>query len=152
MSTTYRTAKGKTYRYLTDRFDLYALAIARLYLWWWEIETFFAWLKRHLVFDHWYSENQNGVRIQLLAGLLTYLLLRLYFATKGESKVRIAQLRQVRHWLSLEISRAELVAYQAKLQEKAALTYCYSFRCVLNLDLRILTKVQKLNVVLHIAF
>jgi hypothetical protein len=121
---TYRTAKGKTYRYLTNRFDWYALAIVRLYLWRWEIETFFWWLKRHLVFKHWYSEKENGVRIQLFAGLLTYLLLRLYAATKGESKVRIGQ---VRHWLSLEISRAELVAYQAKLQEKLALTYCYTF-------------------------
>jgi hypothetical protein len=124
---TYRTAKGKTYRYLTNRFDLYALAIVRLYLWRWEIETFFCWLKRHLVFSHWYSENENGVRIQLFAGLLTYLLLRLYAATKGESKVRIGQVRQVRHWLSLEISRAELVAYQAKLQEKLNLIYCYTF-------------------------
>jgi hypothetical protein len=62
-------------------------------------------------------------------------LLRLYAATKGESKVRIGQVRQVRHWLSLQISRTDLIAYQAKLQEELALTYCYTFsHTILSLD------------------
>ncbi|HEX2910728.1 MAG TPA: IS4 family transposase [Chloroflexia bacterium] len=124
---TYRTAKGQSYRYLTNRFDLPALAIVRLYLWRWEIETFFAWLKRHLVFNHWYSENENGVRIQLFAGLLTFLLLRLYAATKGQSKLRIKEVRQVRHWLTLPVSSAELLIYEAKLLERFNLSYCFSF-------------------------
>ena len=59
---TFQTERGEIYRYLTNRKDLDALTIVRLYLWRWEIELLFAWLKRHLVFNHWYSENENGVR------------------------------------------------------------------------------------------
>ena len=124
---TYRSTKGEIYCYLTNRFDLSGLTIVRMYLWRWEIETFFGWLKRHLVFKHWYSENENGVRIQLFAGLITYLLLRLYAATKGQSRVRIYQVRQVRHWLGLEISQAELLEYQAKLKQTLDLTYCETY-------------------------
>ena len=44
----------------------------------WEIETFFAWWKRHLKVYHLISRNPHGVLLQLLAGLATYLLLVLY--------------------------------------------------------------------------
>ena len=53
--------------------------------------------------------------------------LRLYAATKGQSRVRIYQVRQVRHWLGLEISQAELLEYQAKLKQTLDLTYCETY-------------------------
>lgn len=124
---TFQNERGEIYRYLTNRLDLSALTIVRLYLWRWEIELLFAWLKRHLVFNHWYSENENGVRIQLFAGLICYVLLRLYAATRGEIKVRIGLLREVRHHLIHIVDEAALKAYALALVSIEALEYCYSF-------------------------
>src|SRR5207237_920486 len=115
------------YRYLSNRLDLSALTIVRLYLWRLLIELLFAWLKRHLVFSHWYSENENGVRIQLFAGLICYLLLRLYAASRGESKVRISLVRWVRQHLSLAVEEAALRAYEQALCSSLNLEYCYTF-------------------------
>jgi hypothetical protein len=123
----FQTERGEMYRYLTNRLDLSALNIVRLYLWRWEIELLFAWLKRHLVFSHWYSENENGVRIQLFAGLICYLLLRLYAASQGEIKVRIGLMRYVRQHLCHSVTEAEITAYQHTLNDTIALEYCYTF-------------------------
>jgi hypothetical protein len=91
------------------------------------IETFFAWLKRHLVFKHWYSENENGVCIQLYAGLLVYLLLRCFAATRGDIKVRIDLVRFIRHHLACPISEAQFRAYQTALEASDQLSFCFSF-------------------------
>lgn len=124
---TFQNERGVIYRYLTNRLDLSALNVVRLYLWRWEIELLFAWLKRHLVFSHWYSENENGVRIQLFAGLICYILLRLYAASQGEIKVGIGLMRYVRQHLTQSVSEAEIKAYLQKLNETEALEYCYTF-------------------------
>jgi hypothetical protein len=124
---TFENERGESYHYLTNREDLSALTIVRLYLWRWEIELLFAWLKRHLVFRHWYSENENGVRIQLYAGLICYLLLRLYAASRGETKVRIGLIRWVRQHLTLELKESALQAYQQALCSSLNLEYCYTF-------------------------
>ena len=79
----YRDPAGVEYTYLTNRFDLSVLDVVRLYLYRWEIENLFKWLKRHLNVQHWYSECENGVLIQLYAALITFVLLKLY-ALKGK--------------------------------------------------------------------
>jgi len=124
---TFQTERGQIYRYLSNRLDLSALRIIHLYLWRWEIEMFFGWLKRHLVFSHWYSESENGVCIQLFAGLICYLLLRLYAASRNEPKVRIGLVRWVRQHLSMPVSEADLALYGEKLKTIKALDYCYTF-------------------------
>jgi hypothetical protein len=129
---TYQTNQGEIYRYLTNRLDLPTLSIVRLYLWRWEIELLFAWLKRHLVFNHWYSENENGVRIQLFAGLICYLLLRLYAATLGEEKVRVKLVRQVHHHLTEPVSQAQLNEYQQALLSIHNLEFCYTFSAIVQ--------------------
>ena len=90
-------SRGKIYWVATDRDKLSAEQIAFIFSLRWQIETFFAWWKRHLKVYHLLSRNYHGVLLQLLAGLVTYLLLVLYFhRTYGErpSLQRLRSLRQ----------------------------------------------------------
>lgn len=70
--------EDKQYWIATDRFDLTAEQIALVYKLRWDIEKFFAWWKRHLKVYHLISRSQHGLMIQILAGLITYLLLAIY--------------------------------------------------------------------------
>lgn len=105
---------GKCYRYLTSRFDLDSLTIVRLYLYRWEVELFIKWIKAHLRFDHWYSENENGVLIQLYAGLITFLLVKYFVALVAKPRYRVMNLETLR-WLRLHLfekaQAVEMVAY-----------------------------------------
>ena len=115
----YQESTGKTYYYLTNRFDLDALSLVELYLYRWQIELFFGWIKHHLQFGHWYSQNPNGVLIQLYAGLITFLLLKLYavYSTKPEwVALRIDFVRWVQRHLFNRVSQAEIEAYADKLK------------------------------------
>ena len=43
-----RGAQSVVYRLITDRWDLSATEVVQIYLWRWQIELFFRWLKRHV--------------------------------------------------------------------------------------------------------
>ncbi len=87
---------GKIYYIVTDRDDLTAEQIAFIYALRWAIETFFAWWKRHLKVYHLISRHKHGVLLQLLAGLITYLLLVIYFHRRYKEAPSIRRLRQLR--------------------------------------------------------
>ena len=92
--------------------------MVELYLNRWAIETFFAWIKRHLQLGHWYSENENGVLIQLYATLITFLLLKIYAAccTKVEFRaMRIEFIRWIRRHLADIITNEQWSSYCALL-------------------------------------
>ena len=89
-------AQGKVYYIATDRDDLTASQIAFIFSLRWAIETFFAWWKRHLKVYHLISRNQHGVLLQLLAGLITYLLLVIYFHRRYNKAPSLRLLRQLR--------------------------------------------------------
>ncbi len=76
-----------TYWVATGRFDLSAEGIATIYRLRWDIEKFFAWRKRHLKVCHIIARSINGLMIQILAGLITYLLLALYFQIRHNVKL-----------------------------------------------------------------
>jgi len=59
----------------TDRRDLTAEQIAKIYKLRWQIENFFAWWKRHLRVYHLIARSEYGLMVQILGGLITYLLL-----------------------------------------------------------------------------
>ena len=90
------SACGKTYWIVTDRGDFSAEEIAYIYSLRWKIETFFAWWKKHLKVYHLISRSPHGVLIQLLAGLITYLLLVIYFHRRYDDKPCVTYLRQLR--------------------------------------------------------
>jgi len=80
----------------TNRYDLSAEQIAAAYKLRWDIENFFAWWKRHLKVYHLVARSEHGLMVQILAGLITYLLLAIYCHEKYNEKVSIKRVRQLR--------------------------------------------------------
>jgi len=80
----------------TDRFELTAEQIAVIYKLRWEIEKFFAWWKRHLRVYHLIARSAYGLMVQILAGLITYLLLAIYCRENHGEKVSIKRVRELR--------------------------------------------------------
>jgi len=91
----------------TDRFDLTAEQIAQIYKLRWDIEKFFAWWKRHLRVYHLISRSQQGLMIQILAGLITYLLLAIYCHEQHGERVSIKRVRELRYKILNETRAAE---------------------------------------------
>lgn len=91
------TVEGKSYWIATSRFDLSAEQIALIYKLRWQIETFFAWWKRHLKVYHLISRSRHGLMIQMLAGLITYILLAIYCQEQHGEPVSIHRVRQLRN-------------------------------------------------------
>ena len=89
-------SRGKTYWIATDREDLTAEQIAFIFSLRWQVETFFAWWKKHLKVYHLISRNPHGVLVQLLSGLITYLLLVIYFHQRYGQRPCVKYLRQLR--------------------------------------------------------
>lgn len=87
---------GIEYFIATNRFDLPAEGIAHIYKLRWEIEKFFAWWKRHLNVYHLIARSPYGLLIQLLAGLITYLLLAIYCHEHFYERVSIKRVREIR--------------------------------------------------------
>jgi hypothetical protein len=100
------TVEGKSYWVATSRFDLTAEQIALVYKLRWQIETFFAWWKRHLKVYHLISRSRHGLMIQMLAGLITYILLAIYCQEQHGEPVSIGRVRQLRNQI-LNESRME---------------------------------------------
>jgi hypothetical protein len=88
---------GNRYWLATDRFDLTADEIMAVYKLRWNIETFFGWWKQHLNVYHRLSRSAYGMMVQLLAGLITYLLLAIYCHEQFNETVSIKRVRQLRN-------------------------------------------------------
>jgi hypothetical protein len=80
----------------TNRTDLTAEQIAAAYKLRWDIENFFAWWKRHLKVYHLIARSEHGLMVQILAGLITYLLLAIYCHREFNERVSIKRVRQLR--------------------------------------------------------
>ena len=80
----------------TDRYDLTAEQIAMIYKLRWNIETFFAWWKRHLKVYHLIARSRYGLMVQMLGGLITYILLAIYCHNEFGEKVSIKRVRELR--------------------------------------------------------
>ena len=87
---------GIEYWAATNRYDLSAEQIALIYKLRWDIEKFFAWWKRHLKVYHLIARSQYGLMVQMLAGLITYLLLAIYCHKHYREKVSIKRVRELR--------------------------------------------------------
>jgi hypothetical protein len=87
---------SKEYWVATDRHDITAEDIASIYELRWNIEIFFGWWKRHLKVYHLIARSQYGLMVQILAGLITYLLLAIYCHNNFKEKVSIKRVRELR--------------------------------------------------------
>jgi hypothetical protein len=91
------TVQGIDYWVATDRFDITAEQIAFAFKLRWDIEIFFAWWKRHLKVYHLFARSRNGLMVQILSGLITYLLLAIYCQEEHGEPVTIIRVRQLRN-------------------------------------------------------
>lgn len=93
---------GKEFWIATNRYDLTAEEITQVYKLRWNIETFFGWWKRHLGVYHLIARSEYGLMVQLLGGLITYLLLAIYCQKEHGEPVSIARVRELRHQIANE--------------------------------------------------
>jgi len=90
------TVDNTKYWVATSRHDLTAEKIALIYKLRWDIEIFFGWWKRHLRVYHLIARSEYGLMVQILAGLITYLLLAIYCREQHNEKVSIKRVRELR--------------------------------------------------------
>ena len=112
-------ADGKVFWVATDRFDLTAEQIALIYKLRWSIESFFAWWKRHLKVYHLIARSPYGLLMQILSGLITYLLLAIYCHEEHGERVSIQRVRELRN----------------KIRNEAALGAAYGMGAPWSIDL-----------------
>jgi putative transposase len=75
---------------LTNDLTRSALQIADLYKARWQIELLFRWIKQHLKIRAFLGQNQNAIRLQLLAAMIAYVLLRI---AARQSYLRLPDIR-----------------------------------------------------------
>src|SRR5262245_17419071 len=89
-----RRDKGGIITLLTNDLERTAVEIAALYKSRWQIELLFRWIKQHLSIRKYLGNNENAIRLQILAAMIAYLLLRiaarLHYITMPP--IRLAQL------------------------------------------------------------
>jgi len=109
----------------TNRYDLTAEQIAAAYKLRWDIENFFAWWKRHLKVYHLIARSEYGLMVQILAGLITYLLLAIYCHRQFNERVSIKRVRQLRIKIQNEL-RSGSFDMPPNLNFKEHLQYTYA--------------------------
>jgi hypothetical protein len=105
---------GTDYWIATNRHDLTAEEVAQAYKLRWSIEAFFAWWKRHLNVYHLIARSQYGLTVQIMGGLITYLLLAIYCQEQHNEPVSIQRVRELRHQIARDA--AEEAAEKARRQ------------------------------------
>ncbi|MGB4951384.1 MAG: IS4 family transposase [Rhizobiaceae bacterium] len=68
---------GQTITLITNDLKRTAVEIAALYKGRWQIELLFRWIKQHLNLRKFIGNNDNAIRLQVIAAMIAYLLLRL---------------------------------------------------------------------------
>ena len=113
---------GVKYWIATDRHDLSGDQIATAYKLRWDIENFFAWWKRHLKVYHLIARSEYGLMVQMLSGLITYLLLAIYCHEQHNEKVSIKRVRELRIQIQNELRASScLEKYLSDVKEHGIL-------------------------------
>lgn len=74
LRTGHRSPTPRRYEILTDRWDLDAAEVVQVYLWRWQIELFFRWLKHHLHLPRLLGYSENAVELSVWLAILVHLL------------------------------------------------------------------------------
>jgi putative transposase len=72
-----RRENGGVITLITNDLQRSAIEIAALYKSRWQIELLFRWIKQHLDIRKFLGVNENAIRLQILAAMIAYLLLRM---------------------------------------------------------------------------
>ncbi len=70
-------AGGEIITLITNDMRRSAIAIAALYKARWQIELLFRWIKQHLRIRKFLANNENAIRLQIIAAMIAYVLVRL---------------------------------------------------------------------------
>jgi IS4 transposase len=74
---TFQREDGTVMEVVTNDRKRSAVEIAALYKARWEIELLFRWIKQHLTITRFIGRSENAVRLQIVAAMIAYLLLRI---------------------------------------------------------------------------
>jgi putative transposase len=74
------------YRVLTDRWEVPAEQVIQWYLWRWQIELFFRWLKSHVYLGRLLGYSDNAVQLTVWLAILVHLLLVLAAQVLGQGR------------------------------------------------------------------
>ena len=85
---------GKVLVFLTNNFDLPALAIAMLYKLRWRVELFFKWIKQNLRIKHFFGTTDNAVKTQVWIAVCVYVLVAIVRKELG-LELSLSQMLQV---------------------------------------------------------
>jgi len=85
-----RRDDGAKLTLITNDLKRSAIEIAALYKTRWQIELLFRWIKQHLKLRKFLGRSENAVRLQILAAMIAYLLLRI---AARESRVVMPAIR-----------------------------------------------------------
>jgi len=96
-----------TYLIATNRYDLTAGQIALICKLRWDIEKFFKWWKKHVKVYHLISRSRYGVMVQLLSGLIAFLLMAIYCRKQHNQAVSVSLLRQIRIAIRNELRNSD---------------------------------------------
>jgi len=118
--------EGKDYWVATDRKDLSGEDIAMIYKLRWNIESFFGWWKQHLKVYHLIARSPYGVMVQMLGGLITYLLLAIYCHEKYNEKVNITRVRELRIKIRNEAAASHFLPPDADAIDQSHSTQAYA--------------------------
>jgi hypothetical protein len=92
----YDSEHGIMYLFLTNKLELDALTVCKLYKQRWQIELFFKWIKQNLHIERFFGESENAVKLQIWIAISAYLLIAIW---KKSTKVEI-ELSQILHFFS----------------------------------------------------
>ncbi|WP_240422191.1 IS4 family transposase [Paenibacillus periandrae] len=97
-------SKGNPVAILTNRFDLSADEIGRIYRERWAIETFFKWMKQHVRIKTFYGTSERAVMNQVWMALIAFCLLVLIKKETGtqHSLLDLCRWLKVLLWRSVE--------------------------------------------------
>jgi len=73
----FKRDNGQTITLITNDLERSAIDIAGLYKARWQIELLFRWIKQHLDIRKFLGANDNAIRLQTIAAMIAYLLLRI---------------------------------------------------------------------------
>ena len=90
---------GATITLITNDLARTAVEIASLYKGRWQIELLFRWIKQHLDIRTFLGTNENAIRLQILAAMIAYLLLRIAARLHGANMPHLRLVELVRQFL-----------------------------------------------------
>jgi len=113
-------ADGSPLRLLSNRTDLDAELFGLVYRYRWQIELFFRWLKCLVNFQHFFSEQPDGLALQIGAAVIGTLLLALVIQDRPSSYDWAMLTHVVGGLLPLDQETLEIMAHRRTERARAA--------------------------------